>query len=130
MLPPPPPQDIRNPSVVIPSDVSKTANTRLRRRASGTPASTAPKAIKPTVHGSLVAWFAAEPDAVIVRLAVLLPLADRVAVPLDGLTIIKGELVVAVHVVLSANVVDASVAVTDCEPPLLSETVVADGVIV
>jgi hypothetical protein len=49
---------------------------------------------------------------VIVRLAVLLLLADSVAVPLDGLTVISGELVVAVHVVLSANVVDASVTVT------------------
>ena len=66
----------------------------------------------------------------IVKLTVLLPFAGRVAVPLDGLTVISGELVVAVHVVLSANVVDAKVTVTDCEPPLLSGTVVAEGVIV
>ena len=110
--------------------VSSTANTRFRRRVRGTPASTAPKAISPPVHGSLGAWFAAELDAVIVKLTVLLPLADSVAVPLDGLTVISGELVVAVHVVLSAKVVDASVTVTDCEPPLLSGTVVVDGVIV
>jgi SAM-dependent methyltransferase len=85
--------------VVIASAISITAITRLRRRASGTPPSTAPKAISPPVHGSLGAWFAAELDAVIVRLAVLLPLADSAAVPLDGLTVINGELAVAVHVI-------------------------------
>jgi hypothetical protein len=86
--------------------------------------------MSPRVHGNLGAWFAAELDAVIVKLAVLLPLADSVAVPLDGLTVISGELVVAVHDVLSANVADANVSVSDCEPPLLSGTVVVDGVIV
>jgi hypothetical protein len=54
---------------------------------------------------------------VIVKLAVLLPLAVSVAVPLDGLTVISGELVVAVQDVVSANVVDASFTVTDCDPP-------------
>jgi hypothetical protein len=67
---------------------------------------------------------------VIARLTVLLPLADSVAVPLDGLTVISGELVVAVHDVVSAKVADANVSVNDCEPPLLSGTVVVDGVIV
>ena len=119
-----------NPSVEIANAISSTAATRFRRRARGTPASTAPNAISPPVHGSLGAWFAAELDAVIVKLAALLPLADSVAVPLDGLTVISGELVVAVHVVLSANVVDASVTVTDCDPPLLSGRVMGDGVIV
>jgi len=121
---------MRNQSVEIASAVSSTAITCLRRRARGTPASTAPKAMSPPVHGNLGAWFAAELDAVIVKLTALLPLADSVAVPLDGLTVISGELVVAVHIVLSANVVDASVTVTDCELPLLSGTVPVDGVIV
>jgi hypothetical protein len=42
----------------------------------------------------------------------------------------SGELAVAVHAMLSVKVVDASATVTDCEPPLLSGTDVADGVIV
>lgn len=66
----------------------------------------------------------------IVKGAVLLPLAVSVAVPLDGLTVISGELVVAVHDVVPANVVDASVKVTDCAPPWLKETDVEEGVIV
>jgi hypothetical protein len=95
------------------------------------PISTAPKAISPPVHGSLGAsWFAAELEAAIVKVTALLPLADNVASPLEGLTVIRGELVVAVHDVVSANVVDASVTVTDCDPPLFSETDEAEGVIV
>jgi hypothetical protein len=119
-----------NASAEIVSAASSTAATRFRRRFRGTPTSIAPNAISPPVHGSLGAWFVAELEAVIVRLAVLLPLADSVAVPLDGLTVINGELVVAVHDVVSANVVEANVIVSDCEPPLVSETVVADGVMV
>jgi hypothetical protein len=61
---------------------------------------------------------------------VLLPLADSVAVPLDGLTVISGELVVVVQVVLSAKVVDASVTVTGCDPPLLNDSAVDAGVMV
>ena len=121
---------IGNPSVVTASAISSTATSRLRRRARGTPASTTPNAISSPDHGSRGVWFAAELDAVIVKLIVLLPLADSVAVPLDGLTVITGELVVAVHVVVSANVVDANVTVSDCGPPSLSGTVVGDGVIV
>jgi hypothetical protein len=49
------------------SAVSSTAITRFLRRARGTPASTAPKAMSPPVHGSLGAWFAAELDAMIAR---------------------------------------------------------------
>jgi hypothetical protein len=130
LLLPPPPHDIRKPSVEIASAVSSTAIIRFRFRANGTPASTAPNAISPPVHGNLGVWFAAELDAVIVKLTGLLLLADSVDVPLDGLTVISGELVVAVHVMLSAKVVEASVTVTDCEPPLVSGTVVTDGVIV
>lgn len=129
-MPPLPPHEIRKPSVVIARAVSSTVISRLRRRASGTPVSTAPKTINPPIHGSLGAWFAAELDAVIVRVTVLLPLADSVAVPLDGLTVIRGELVVAVHEVVSANVVEASATVSDCESPLLNGTDVPDGVIV
>ena len=130
LLPPPPPHDIMNASVKIANVVSSTASTRFRRRANGTPASTAPKAISPPVHGSLGAWLAAELDAVIVKLAVLLPLADSIAVPLDGLTVISGELAVAVHEVVSANVVEASVTVSDCDPPLLNDSEVDAGAIV
>jgi hypothetical protein len=86
--------------------------------------------MSPPVHGDVGAWFAAVLDAVIVKLAVLLPLADSVAVPLDGLTVISGELVVAVHDVVSAKVVDARVTVTDCEPPLLKDSEVDVGVMV
>jgi hypothetical protein len=67
---------------------------------------------------------------VIVKLTVLLPLADNVAVPLDGLTAIDGELAVAVHAVVSANEVDANVTVSACAPPLFKETDAEVGVIV
>jgi hypothetical protein len=66
-------------------------------------------------------------EAEIVRETVLLPLAARAAVPLAGFTVMSAELVVAVHEVVSANVVDAIVTVTDCEPPLPRVTVVVDG---
>jgi hypothetical protein len=56
-------------------------------------------------------------DAAIVNLTGLLLLAESVAVPLDGLTVMSGELVVAVHVVGPTNVVDANVTVSNCEPP-------------
>lgn len=114
----------------IASEVSKIAAVRLRRVAIGIPASTALKTISPPVHGNFGAWFAAELAAVIVNVAVLLPLADSVAVPLDGLTVIRGELVVAVHVVVSAKVVDANVTASPCAPPRLKEIEAADGVIV
>jgi len=128
--PPPLPHDTRNPRVVIASAIINTPARCLRRRAIGSPANTAPKAIIPPVHGSFGAWFAAELDAVIVKLTVLLPLADNVAVPLDGLTVMSDELGVTVQVVVSAYVVDDSVMLTACEPPLLSDTEVADGVMV
>jgi hypothetical protein len=67
---------------------------------------------------------------VIVKGTVLLPLAASVAVPLDGLTVISDELVVAVQDTVSTNVVDASVTVTGCDPPWLKETDVVEGVIV
>jgi hypothetical protein len=118
------------PSVEIASAVSRTAAARFLRLARGTDASTAPNAINPPVHGKAGAWFAAEPDAVICSVTEPLPLAGSVTVPLAGLTMINGELVVAVHRTVSANVVDASVTATACELPGLSETEAGDGVIV
>jgi hypothetical protein len=63
-------------------------------------------------------------------MTVLLPLAESVAVPLDGVTVISGELVVAVHDVVSANVVEVNVSASVCTPPLFKETDVEAGVIV
>ena len=127
---PPAPHDIVNASAEIASTESRSVTIFFRRPATGIPARTAPNANNPPVHGSLGAWLAAELDAVIVKLLVLLPLAESVAVPLDGLTVISDELVVAVQATLPANVVDASTTVTACDPPLLSGTVVSDDVTV
>ena len=57
-------------------------------------------------------------------------MAASVAVPLDRLAVISGELVVAVKDTVPANVVDARVTVTACDPPWLKETDVEEGVIV
>jgi hypothetical protein len=133
VLLPPPPQDIMNASVEIASAVSRTAATRLRRPASGTPASTAPKAISPPVHGNAGAWFAAEPDAVMVSVGVeLLPPAPSVTVLFNNVAVINGEELVAVSVTVSANVVEISVTVIGgcVDPPGLSDTEVEPGVIV
>ena len=117
------------PTAETASTVSSAAAALLRRLARGTPTNTAPNAINPPVHGNLGACFIAELDAVIVRFAVVLPLADNVAVPLDGLTVMSEEFALAVHDMLSANVVEARVTATDCETPLLSGTEAVDGVI-
>jgi hypothetical protein len=126
----PPPHATIKPARETPAAIIRTAATRFRRRNSGTPASTAPKAITPPLHGNAGAWFAAELDAVIVSGTAKLPLAASVVVPLAGLTVISGELVVAVQPTGPANVVDANVTVIPCDPPWLSVTADTDGVIV
>jgi hypothetical protein len=117
-----------NPSAETARAATSTVATRFRRRNSGTPASTAPKAITPPLHGNAGAWFAAELVAVIVSGTVVLP--GSVTEPPAGLTVISGELVVAVQLTGPANVVDANVTVIPCDPPWLSVTADADGVIV
>ena len=116
-----------NPNAESASAVSRTAATRFRRLAMGTDASTAPNAKSPAVHGKTGERFAAEPEAVIC--SVTEPFPGSVWVPLAGLTVIDGELVVAVHVTVF-DVPEPKVTVTPCEVPGLSEIEVGDGVMV
>ena len=66
----------------------------------------------------------------IVKLIVLDPPAPSVAVPLAGVTVICPELLTAVHDVVSAYVVEASVTTTGAEPLLASETELGAAVMV
>jgi hypothetical protein len=60
---------------------------------------------------------------VIVRLiGALVEFAAIATVPLDGLTVISPELLVAVHAVVSAYAVEVSVNVAPCDVPLVSDT--------
>jgi hypothetical protein len=115
---------------VIASAANSTAANRLRPRTKGTPASTAPKAISPPVHGKLGTWFAAELDAVMFSVTEPVPFCANCTVVLESDAATSDELDDTVSVTMSANVADAKFTVIVCDPPLLSETEIEPGVIV